>query len=112
MIRLDGGDPTIGDGFRIAWQHLGNVLPYTLISATVGLVLRWLSQRGFIGRIVSSLIGLGWNLATFLVIPVLVVEDVGQVEGVKSSARMLKDTGGEQIGVWGASVGKFTVLLT
>ena len=59
--------------------------------------MRWLSQRGFIGRIVSSLIGLGWNLATFLVIPVLVVEDVGPVEGFKRRARMLKDTWGEQI---------------
>lgn len=97
MIRLDGGDPTVGDGFRIAWEHVGAVFGYTVISATVGLILRWLSQRGAIGRIVSSLIGLGWSLATFLVIPVLVVEDVGPVEGVKRSARMLRDTWGEQI---------------
>jgi hypothetical protein len=97
MIRLDGGDPTVSDGFRIAWQHLGAVFGYAMISATVGLVLRWLAERGAIGRLVSSLIGLGWNLATFLVIPVLVVEDVGPVEGVKRSARMLRDTWGEQI---------------
>ncbi len=97
MIRLDGGDPTVGDGFRIAWQHVGAVFGYAMISATVGLVLRWLAQRGAIGRLVSSLIGLGWNLATFLVIPVLVVEDVGPVEGVKRSARMLRTTWGEQI---------------
>ena len=97
MIRLDGGDPTVGDGFRIAWKHVGAVFGYAIISATVGLILRWLSQRGVIGRLVSSLIGLGWSLATFLVIPVLVVEDVGPVEGVKRSARMLRDTWGEQI---------------
>jgi hypothetical protein len=97
MIRLDGGDPTIRDGFRIAWEHVGAVFGYAMISATVGLVLRWLAQRGAIGRLVSSLIGLGWNLATFLVIPVLVVEDVGPIDGVKRSARMLRDTWGEQI---------------
>lgn len=97
MIRLDGGDPTVGDGFRIAWQHVGAVFGYAMIAATVGLVLRWLSQRGTIGRLVSSLIGLGWSLATFLVVPVLVVEDVGPIEGVKRSARMLRDTWGEQI---------------
>lgn len=97
MIRLDGGDPTVSDGFRIAWQHVGAIFGYAMISATVGLILRWLAQRGVIGRLVSSLIGLGWNLATFLVIPVLVVEDVGPVEGVKRSARMLKSTWGEQI---------------
>ena len=97
MIRLDGGDPTVSDGFRIAWQRVGAIFGYAMISATVGLILRWLAERGAIGRIVSSLIGLGWNLATFLVIPVLVVEDVGPVEGVKRSGRMLKDTWGEQI---------------
>ena len=83
MIRLDGGDPTVTDGFRIAWQRVGAIFGYAMISATVGLILRWLAERGAVGRIVSSLIGLGWNLATFLVIPVLVVEDVGPVEGAR-----------------------------
>ena len=97
MIRLDGGDPTVGDGFRIAWQHVGSGFGYAIISATVGLILRWLSERGALGRIASSLVGMAWGLATFLVIPVLVVENVGPVEGVKRSGRMLKDTWGEQI---------------
>ena len=97
MIRLDGGDPTVRDGFRIAWRHVGAIFGYAMISATVGLILRWLARRGVIGRLVSSLIGLAWGMATFLVIPILVVEDVGPVEGVKRSARMLRDTWGEQI---------------
>jgi len=97
MIRLEGGDPTVGDGLRIAWQHVGSVFGYAMISATVGLILRWLAERGILGRIASSLFGMAWNLATFLVIPVLVVENVGPVEGVKRSGRMLKDTWGEQI---------------
>ena len=28
MIRLRGGDPTVGDGFRIAMQHIGAILGY------------------------------------------------------------------------------------
>jgi len=97
MIRLDGGDPTIGDGFRIAWQHVGVVFGYAVIAATVGLILRMLAERGALGRLASTLFGLAWGLATFLVIPVLVVEDVGPVEGIKRSTRMLRDTWGEQI---------------
>jgi hypothetical protein len=97
MIRLDGGDPTVRDGLRIAWEHIGVIFGYAMISATVGLILRWLAQRGVIGRLVSSLIGLAWGMATFLVIPVLVVEDVGPIEGVKRSAKMLRETWGEQI---------------
>jgi len=46
---------------------------------------------------VSSLIGLAWNVATYLVVPVLVVEDIGPVEAIKRSADLLKRTWGEQI---------------
>jgi hypothetical protein len=98
MIRLDGGDPTVSDGFRIAFQRIGTIVGYALISATVGMLLRALRERGgILGRIVSSLIGMAWNLATFLVVPVLVVEDVGPIDAVKRSAQLLKKTWGEQI---------------
>jgi hypothetical protein len=98
MIRLRGGDPTVGDGFRIAMQHLGSILGYALISATVGMILRWISERGkTVGQIVSSILGLAWNLATYLAVPVLVVEGVGPVEAIKRSANLLKKTWGEQI---------------
>jgi hypothetical protein len=104
LIRLRGGDPTVGDGFRIAVQHFGNILGYALISATVGLILRWIADRSqTLGRIVVSLIGLAWNLATYLVVPVLVVENVGPFEAVKRSAKLLKQTWGEQI------VGNFSI---
>ena len=111
MIRLRGGDPTVGDGFRVAMKHIGAILGYALISATVGMVLRWLSERGkTVGRIVSSIVGLAWNLATYLVVPVLVVEGVGPVEAIKRSADLLKKTWGEQI-VGNFSIGLVFVLL-
>lgn len=98
LIRLRGGDPTVRDGFRIANSRLGPILGYALIAATVGLVLRTLSERsGVIGKIVVSLVGLAWTVATYLVVPVLAVEDVGPLEAVKRSARYLRDTWGEQI---------------
>ncbi|MCB8943171.1 MAG: hypothetical protein H6658_05400 [Ardenticatenaceae bacterium] len=98
MIRLEGGDPTVRDGFRIATKHLGSILGYAAISATVGVILRAISERGgIIGQIVSSLVGFAWGVATFLVVPVLVVEGVGPMEGVKRSANLLKRTWGEQI---------------
>jgi hypothetical protein len=97
MIRLKGGDPTVRDGLRIAMQHFGSILGYALISATVGMILRWLSERGLLGRIVSSLFGLAWNIATYLVVPILVVEGIGPIEAVKRSGALLKKTWGEQI---------------
>ncbi|MEW6651723.1 MAG: DUF6159 family protein, partial [Chloroflexota bacterium] len=40
MIRLRGGDPTVGQGFRIAFSRLGSIIGYALIAATVGMILR------------------------------------------------------------------------
>ena len=98
IIRLEGGDPTLGDGLRGAWSHIGAILGWAAISATVGLVLQALRERGGIGgAIVAALGGMAWNVITFLVIPVLVVEDVNPIEGIERSASLLKGTWGEQI---------------
>jgi hypothetical protein len=98
MIRLRGGDPTVADGFRIAASRIQPILGYAIIAATVGMLLRALSERsGVLGKLVVGLVGLAWNLATFLVVPVLVVEDVGPIEAIRQSAAYLKRTWGEQI---------------
>ncbi len=112
MIRLRGGDPTLNDGFRIAISNIGTIFGYALIASTVGIILRTISERSnVLGRIVVSLIGLAWNLATFLVVPVLVVEETGPFEAVKRSAQLLKKTWGEQI-VGNLSIGVFFGALT
>src|SRR5512135_2733488 len=78
MIRLRGGDPTVSDGFRIAGSRMGPIIGYALIAATVGMILRAISKRSNgIGRLIVSLVGLAWNVATYLVVPVLAVENVG-----------------------------------
>jgi hypothetical protein len=35
-IRLNGGDPTVSDGLRIASENIGRILIWALISATIG----------------------------------------------------------------------------
>ncbi len=106
MIRLRGGDPNLRDGFQIAMDHLPQIFGYALISATVGIILRWLQERGgLLAGIVAWLGNLAWTIATFLVVPVLVVENVGPVDAIKRSASLLKKTWGEQI------VGNFSISL-
>ncbi len=98
LIRLRGGDPTLKDGFRIASRHFGPIVGYALVAATVGVILKSFSDRSKgLGRMVVNLIGLSWNLATFLVVPVLAVEDVGPLDAIKRSVELLKRTWGEQI---------------
>jgi Family of unknown function (DUF6159) len=120
MIRLGGGDPTLADGFRIASEHFSTILGYAVICATVGMILNALSSsarsnRNIAGRIIAelviSIIGIAWNLATFLAVPVLVIENVGPIEAVKRSAGLLKKTWGEQI-VGSFGIGTVFGLLT
>jgi Family of unknown function (DUF6159) len=98
MMRLDGGNPTFSDGMRIATSKVGAIAGYALIAATVGMVLRALQERvGFIGRFIVGLLGVGWTIATYLVVPVLVAKDVGPIDAVKESATLLKKTWGENV---------------
>ena len=109
-IRLEGGDPTLSDGFRIAFSHIGAILGWAAIAATVGLVLQALRERGGVAGAVVSLIGnMAWSVITFLVVPVLVVEGVGPIEAIKRSASLLRTTWGEQI-IGNFSIGLVMVL--
>jgi hypothetical protein len=106
LIRLDGGDPTVSDGLAIASKRMGSILGYAAIAATVGMVLRFIAERaGFLGRIVTGLIGLAWTLTTYLTVPILVTKDIGPVDAVKESVAVFKRTWGEQVvGNFGMSV--------
>ena len=98
MIRLEGGDPTLRDGLRIASGKLVPILGYAAIAATVGMLLRAVQERaGFIGKLVSGALGVAWTLASFLVVPVLVARDIGPIDAVKESALLLKKTWGENL---------------
>jgi len=98
LIRLDGGDPTVSDGLAIASKRMGSILGYAAIAATVGMVLRFLSERlGFIGQIVVGLFGIAWTLTTYLTVPILVTKDIGPIDAVKESAMIFKRTWGEQV---------------
>ena len=97
-IRLDGGDPTVADGFRIAASRWQQIFLYAALAATVGMILRAIQERaGLIGRWVAGLFGLAWTVATFLVVPILVDRDIGPIDAVRRSAELLKKTWGENL---------------
>ena len=97
-IRMEGGDPTVGDGLRAAWHRVGAIAGWALIAGTVGMLLRATEERSsFMGRIVAGLLGMAWSMVSFLVVPILVIENEGPISALKRSTRMLKGTWGEQI---------------
>lgn len=107
LRRLDGESAGVKDGLQAALSNLPAILGYALIAATVGTILRAIEQRvGLIGRIVTSLIGAAWTLATAMTLPVLIVENVGPVEAISRSLDLLRRNWGENvIGNVGISLG-------
>jgi len=111
MIRLNGGDPTIGDGLKVANENIGRIAGWALVSATVGLILRAIAERaGFIGRIIAGALGAAWGIVTYLVVPVLIFEKIGPWAAVKRSGSLLRKTWGEAAGGYLTLSGIFVLL--
>jgi hypothetical protein len=103
--RLAGDDPTIESGLAGATSRIGKILQWAAVSATVSIILKAIQERlGFVGQIVIGLIGVAWGLVTFLVIPVIVIENLGVVDAVKRSGSLFKSAWGEQV-VGNAAIG-------
>lgn len=93
---LRGEDTTVGEGIRAAMQRLGPILGWTLVAATIGLVLRLLQDRiPLAAKIAVWIAGAAWAVATFFVIPVLALERSGPWQSIKRSVAVVKARWGE-----------------
>lgn len=111
MIRLDGGDPTISDGLKVARANIRRIAGWALLTATVGLILRVISERfGWVGRIIAGVAGAAWNVLTYLVVPVLIFEKLRPWAAVKRSGSLLRQTWGEALGGYVTLGGIFFLL--
>ncbi len=109
-LRLSGQQATASDGMRIAWSHAGKLFIWSIIAATVGVLIRSIEERmGIVGRIVGLVIGLAWAISTTFIIPVLLYEQSGVLTSFKRSAIIIKQRWGESLAA-GVSIG-FTLFL-
>lgn len=103
--RLNGGNPTVKSALEGAARRGAAILAWAMVAATVGTLLRMIHDRvGFVGRIIVGLLGASWSLATFFVVPVLVLEDRSLPASFQQSVNTFKKTWGETF-VVSASVG-------
>jgi hypothetical protein len=104
-VRFEGGNATFSESLKFAMSKLGIIIQWSLLSATVGLLLRVLhnlaSRLGKVGEIVAniviSLMGMVWSIITIFVVPVLVYEGLGPIDAIKRSAAVIKQTWGESL---------------
>lgn len=97
-LALDGRDTTVGDGLAIAKRSAGAIAGWAAIAVTVNVILQAIADRaGPLGDMVMGIFGLAWSLVTFLVVPVIALEDVGPVSALKRSAGIFRERWGEQV---------------
>lgn len=98
-----GKEPSLRAGLATAAGRLPQILAWTFVAATVGVLLNALQsflrdKLGFIGALLGGIAETAWAVVTYFVVPVLVVDGVGPIEAVKRSSAILKKTWGEAIG--------------
>lgn len=104
-VRFEGGNATFGESIRFAFSRIGLIVRWSLLSASVGLLLNVLERAvasfgklgEIVGRIIIRLMGAAWSIATIFVVPILVYDGLGPIDAVKKSMSAVKETWGENI---------------
>lgn len=112
---------SIGASFLAAARHLPKLLFWVLISTIVGVIAdRFRSQRGTIPAVgfLAFLGSLAWGLATYFVVPLIMLENLSVVRAMKASVQLFKKTWGSTVvgryglGYFFAVIGTIVAVLT
>lgn len=96
--RFSGQNLSFSDGIKGAQAHIGRIFMWSLISATVGVILRAIAERSrIIGAIVAGILGAAWNIMTYFSLPSLVIGNTSIKDSFKESAAIIRKTWGESI---------------
>ncbi len=110
---LAGGDASLKAGMAAAWDVRVPLLIWSLISATIGLIINAIENSDSrIARVFGTIFGVAWTLMTFFIIPTIVFEKASTVEMFKRSAGTFKQTWGETpISLFGITIVSLLVAL-
>ncbi|MBW6518649.1 MAG: hypothetical protein K0A89_09145 [ANME-2 cluster archaeon] len=104
-IRFEGGNATFMESLKFALSKIGLIFYWSLISATVGLILRIIDSMAekagpagqFILGILTMLLGLMWSIITIFVVPAMVYHELKPIDAIRKSVETLKKTWGESL---------------
>ena len=117
-----GTNPRFSYGIRQASKCMPQILAWGVISGTVGLILKILEGIArdddspvplrVLAGLASFILGVAWWMATFFVVPMIVLEKAGVVDSMKKSPGLFKQTWGEDVGSHvGTGLLQFVVIL-
>jgi hypothetical protein len=98
FTRIHNGNATLGQSIMVALRHSGTLLIWSLITSTVGIILKRIADRSaLLGRIISGLLGAAWTIATFFVVPAIIIAKKSAVESIPYSITTFRQTWGETL---------------
>lgn len=98
-IRLRGGDPVARDGLVAAGRRVHLIIAWAVITAVVTVVTSILRSKSRGGsRLLVEGASLAWGIVTYFVIPVMLFENLGPIEAIDRSARIVRRTWREALG--------------
>jgi hypothetical protein len=119
-VRLEGGDATFFDSIKFALSRSHLIAGWSLVSASVGLLLHALEsagrRSGLAGKILlgilRAVLATAWSLMTVFVVPSMVYRGLGPFAAIRDSVDTLKRTWGEGVvGYFGVGIATFVCLL-
>lgn len=106
--QLDANTPSPGSGISAAFQRIGPITFYTLVSATLGLVSISVKIliNPFFGGVIAPFIGnrlwvrwqhLSYNIPLLMAVPVIALDQPAPKNVLRRSGLLVKETWGEQV---------------
>ncbi|HEY6008467.1 MAG TPA: DUF6159 family protein [Geobacteraceae bacterium] len=98
VIRMNGGNPTLGDGLQAAVNRFPQIAGWAFIAATIGFILGMIESGSQRGRgIIAGILGISWSVISYLAIPLIIVEKTNPLVALDFSMEMMHRTWGEQV---------------
>ena len=95
---FNGEEVSIKKGIQFSVSRIGAIFAWSLFAATIGTLLRMLQENfGWIGRIITAVLGIAWSIVTFFVVPIIAYENVGPFEAFKRSGDLMRKKFGESL---------------
>lgn len=94
---IEGQKVSITRGLSSALGKFGKIFKFAFGMAGVAVMVSLVQSKKGAYRLVGEALELGWNLATYFVVPILVIDELGPIDAVVKSFKLITRTWGKQI---------------